>query len=231
MGVGSLLTFESPALDEPKTEGGQHPIPDYPGCWRFAPASYASDPSATGNLPLTCATIPPSRSGSTANRLEIALETPFLGTMLHKGHDLRSRRRSAARRRCNRQCTWTKSPWSKNKPDGTGVSLNERDPFRTALFNRGHRLAGHPGEGGDLLSEGYCLGCEAPMFQRVPIPLGRATTGPMHPADAMSPNGWRTALEPAPLRSGAASQRLVHRQLHGVEPPFFCAPPPPRPAR
>src|ERR1700757_1215717 len=79
MGVGSLLTFESPALDEPKTEGGQHLIPDYPGSWRFAPASDASDPSATGNLPLTCLTIPRSRQGSTANRLEIALETPFLG--------------------------------------------------------------------------------------------------------------------------------------------------------
>src|SRR5271165_1607168 len=78
MGVGSLLTFESPALDEPKTEGGQHPVPDYPGCWRFAPASDASDPSATGNLPFTCLNIPRSRQGSTANRLEIALETPFL---------------------------------------------------------------------------------------------------------------------------------------------------------
>ena len=37
--------------------------------------------------------------------------------------------------------------------------------------------------------------------------------GPMHAADLRSPNRRRTALQPAPLRSGAAPRRLVH--IHG----------------
>jgi len=38
------------------------------------------------------------------------------------------------------------------------------------------------------------------------------------------------ARRPRPCaRRCTASQRLVHRPVHGIEPPVFCAPPPPRP--
>ena len=61
-------------------------------------------------------------------------------------------------------------------------------------LDRGHRFAGQPGEGGDFSFQGDCLGAEAPMLQSVPVPLRRATTGAMHPADAMPPHRRRSAL-------------------------------------
>jgi hypothetical protein len=98
---------------------------------------------------------------------------------------------------------------------------------RIALFDRGHRLSGHPGKGLNFSFQGERLGCEFPVLDGVPITSRSPATGPMHPADARPPHRRRSALEPAPLRSGVASQRLVHIQEHGVEPPIFCAPLPP----
>jgi hypothetical protein len=49
------------------------------------------------------------------------------------------------------------------------------------------------------------------VLQRIPVALRSAAAGPMHSADARSLNCRRAALQSAPLRSGVASQRLVHR--------------------
>jgi hypothetical protein len=83
----------------------------------------------------------------------------------------------------------------------------DREPCHIALLDRGHRLAGHPSEGTNFSFQGERIGREAPVLQSVPVALRSAASGPMHPADAMSPNGWRTAPQPAPLRFGVASQR------------------------
>ena len=69
-------------------------------------------------------------------------------------------------------------------------------------------------------------GVEA-MLQAVPVALWGAAACAVHPADAIPFHGWRLARLPAPLRLGVASQRLVHRPLHVVEPPLSCAPPTP----
>lgn len=55
------------------------------------------------------------------------------------------------------------------------------------------------------------------MFQGVAVSSGSAATGAMRPADAMAPPCWRLALQPAPLRLGVASQRLVHRPTVRVD--------------
>jgi hypothetical protein len=60
---------------------------------------------------------------------------------------------------------------------------------------------------------------------------GSPASGPMHPADAKPPHCGSSALQPAPLRFGAASQRLVHIQEHGVDLLIFGPPPPPGPER
>jgi hypothetical protein len=52
------------------------------------------------------------------------------------------------------------------------------------LFDRAHRLAGHPGEDGDLLFEGHRLSGEAPMLQRILVASRSAATSPVHAADA-----------------------------------------------
>ena len=62
------------------------------------------------------------------------------------------------------------------------------------LFDRPHRLAGHPSEGADLSLQGEHLGREVPMLQGVPVALGSPASGPVHPADARPPNRWRSAL-------------------------------------
>ena len=112
-----------------------------------------------------------------------------------------------------------------------GNSPSEREPCRIALFDRGHRLSGHPGKGLNFSFQGVRLGGEAPMLKRVPIATGSPAAGPVHPADARSPHRRRSARLPAPLRFGVASQRPAHIQEHGVEPPIFSAPLPPRPRR
>jgi hypothetical protein len=49
------------------------------------------------------------------------------------------------------------------------------------------------------------------VLERVLVALGRPASGSMHTTDPSPPHRRRSALLPAPLRSGAASQRLVHR--------------------
>ena len=65
------------------------------------------------------------------------------------------------------------------------------------------------------------------MLQGVLVALGSAAAGAVHPADLIASNRGRSASFPAPLAHGAASQRLVHRPVHGVEPPFFFHAPTP----
>jgi hypothetical protein len=70
----------------------------------------------------------------------------------------------------------------------------EREPCRIALFDRRHRLAGHPSEGADLSFQGERLGRVAPVLQGVPVALGSPASGPVHPADLRPPNRRRAAL-------------------------------------
>jgi hypothetical protein len=100
-----------------------------------------------------------------------------------------------------------------------------------ALLDCGHRVAGQAGEGSGLPFQGKRLGRASAVLQGVPVTFGSAAASPVHPADAMSPNGRRAALEPAPLRCRMTSQRLVHRPLHGVVPSLFRSPLPPVPGR
>jgi len=99
---------------------------------------------------------------------------------------------------------------------------------RHPLFDRGHCLARHAGEGLDVLSEGERLGRECAVLHGVSVAPRSAAAGTVHAADAMSPNRRRSALQPAPLRFGVASRRPVHVQEHGVVLRFFRAPRPPR---
>ena len=65
-----------------------------------------------------------------------------------------------------------------------GNSPSEREPFGIALFDRRHRLAGHPGEGGDLSFSGRApQPSKAPCFSAFLLPLRSPASGPMHPAD------------------------------------------------
>jgi hypothetical protein len=100
---------------------------------------------------------------------------------------------------------------------------------RLALLDHLYRLAGHPSEGLNFSLHGERLGCEFPVLHGVPIATRSPAPRAMHPADLRPPHGRRTALEPAPLRFGVASQCLVHRQVHGVDLQLFSAPLPPRP--
>ena len=59
------------------------------------------------------------------------------------------------------------------------------------LLDRGHRLAGQPGESDDLLSEGYRLGRGGSVLQGVPVALRSAASGTVHAADFVASNCWR----------------------------------------
>jgi hypothetical protein len=100
-----------------------------------------------------------------------------------------------------------------------------------ALLDCGHRLAGQAGEGSGPPFQGKRLGRASAVPQGVPVALWSPASGPVHPADIMSPNGGRAALEPAPLRPGVASRRPAHIQEHGVVLLLFRSPLPPVPAR
>ena len=78
--------------------------------------------------------------------------------------------------------------------DGSIPTIKDAAVPASRLLNRGHRLAGQPSEGADLLSERHRLGGKAPVLQRVPVALRSPTGGPVHAADARPPNGWRLAL-------------------------------------
>jgi hypothetical protein len=56
------------------------------------------------------------------------------------------------------------------------------------LLDRRECLAGHPGEGVNLLFDGQRLGREVAMLEGVPVALGSPASGPVHPADARPPN-------------------------------------------
>ena len=95
-------------------------------------------------------------------------------------------------------------------------------------FERANRLASHSSEGADLSLQGEPLGREAAMLKGVPVAVGSAAASPVHPANVMAPHRWSLARGPAPFRLGVASQCLVHIQEHGVVPPIFSVPLPPR---
>jgi hypothetical protein len=147
---------------------------------------------------------------SSRNRLGNA----FPRTMLHKGHDLRFETPIVRRMSCRvvrqRPCIVL------------AIRLGD-------LLYRLQRLADHPGEGGDLSSQDERLSRVSTVFQSVPVASRSPASGPVHPADTMSPNGGRAALDPAPLRSGVASRRPAHIQEHGVVPSLFRLPLPPVP--
>ena len=65
-----------------------------------------------------------------------------------------------------------------------GNSPSEREPFGIALFDRRHRLAGHPGEGGDLSFQGERLSRVSAVLQRVPVASKSPASGSMHPANS-----------------------------------------------
>ena len=48
---------------------------------------------------------------------------------------------------------------------------------RIALFDRGHRLSGHPGKGLNFSFQGEPLGREVPMLQGVLVAPGGASAG------------------------------------------------------
>jgi hypothetical protein len=56
---------------------------------------------------------------------------------------------------------------------GQRIHLNCATPF--LLFDRGHRLAGQPGEGLNFSFQGERLSREFPVLQRIPVSLGSAT--------------------------------------------------------
>ena len=65
---------------------------------------------------------------------------------------------------------------------------------RIALFDRGHRLSGHPGKGLNFSFQGERLGGKFSVLDGVPIASRSPAGGPVHPADARPPHGWRAAL-------------------------------------
>jgi hypothetical protein len=69
------------------------------------------------------------------------------------------------------------------------------------------------------------------MLQGVPVAFGSPTASAVHPADAMTSHRRRPARLPGSLRLGVASRCLVHRPVHGVDPPIFSAPLPPHRGR
>lgn len=69
-------------------------------------------------------------------------------------------------------------------------------PVATTLFNRGHRLARHPGEGGDLSFEGERLGCHRAVLQGVSIAPGSPATGAVDATDPRASNRRGAALSP-----------------------------------
>ena len=90
-------------------------------------------------------------------------------------------------------------------PVGAGI-----DPLKAhALFDLGHFLAGHPGRARRFLFQGERLGRASAVLPGVAVPSRSPASGPMHPADANASNGARAAVQPAQLRLGAASQRLI----------------------
>jgi hypothetical protein len=75
-----------------------------------------------------------------------------------------------------------------------GVVGRRITPCRIALFDRGHRLSGHPGKGLNFSFQGDRLGGEASMLKRVPIATGSPASRAMHAADAIPSNCRRSAL-------------------------------------
>ena len=79
--------------------------------------------------------------------------------------------------------------------------------IQLARFGLDHsnQLAGLPHQRGDHPPCLDRLGRASAVLQRVPVAFRSPAACPVHPADILSPNGGRLALEPAPLRSGVAS--------------------------
>ena len=69
---------------------------------------------------------------------------------------------------------------------------------------------------------------ESPCFKAFLFPLGAPPAAPCIRQTLDPPHRRSLALQPAPLRFGVASQRLVHIQEHGVDLRLFYAPLPPR---
>ena len=65
---------------------------------------------------------------------------------------------------------------------------------RIALFDRGHRLSGHPGKGLKFSFQGERLGGKFSVLDGVPIATRSPASRAMHPADRVSPNCRRLAL-------------------------------------
>ena len=99
------------------------------------------------------------------------------------------------------------------------------------ILNHLDQLARLPRQRGDHPPRRDRLAGVKAVLQGVPVALRSAAACAVHPADAIPSHGRRSARLPAPLRCGVASQRLVHRPMHGVAPRLSCAPPPPRRAR
>jgi hypothetical protein len=96
------------------------------------------------------------------------------------------------------------------------------EPFRIALFDRGHGLAGYPGEGGDFPLEGRRLGRGSAVLQGVPIALGSSAGG----SEQYAPHRRRAALQTAPLRFGVDRRARRMSKSVGLFLRFFVRPSP-----
>jgi hypothetical protein len=65
---------------------------------------------------------------------------------------------------------------------------------RIALFDRGHRLSGHPGKGLNFSFQGERLGGKFSVLDGVPIASRSSATGTVHPTDVKPPHRRRAAL-------------------------------------
>ncbi len=129
---------------------------------------------------------------------------------------------------------WAKAPLRAPTCD-TGAADDDSTTSTAMVLRRAHpvfqlnaldQVSGLLRQLGDHACRLDSLASEQAMPPSVPVSLRSAATGSMHPADAMSPNRRRSALETAPLRFGVASRRQVHGQfaLHEVDPRLFLAP-------
>jgi hypothetical protein len=103
---------------------------------------------------------------------------------------------------------------SRYETTGAANLLSEREPFRIALLDSGHRLAGHPGEGGDLSLQGKGLSRVSAMLQGVPVAFGSPTGGPMHPADLRPRTSGARHCSPLRFDPAWHCSRPDHSSLH-----------------
>jgi hypothetical protein len=84
--------------------------------------------------------------------------------------------------------------------------------MRIELFDRRHRLAGHPAEGADLSFQGERLSRVAPVLQGVPVAPRSAATGPWDRDVPRRLDSGRQTNLGLPCRANLAEPELLGRQ-------------------